>query len=79
MATRISVVKNPNGQFAGWTCKHSSKIAPSAECNGHVVLCRRCASSVGNGAQLLNDDTREPIEPAKITVSTQLKAAAVAR
>ena len=47
MSTRISVVKNPNGQFQGWMCKHSSKTTTqNAECDGHAILCERCASAV---------------------------------
>jgi hypothetical protein len=78
MATRISVVKNPNGQFQGWMCKHSRHAAQNAECDGHVILCQRCASSVGNGAELLNDDNGQPIQPVKITAVPVLKRAAAA-
>ena len=39
MATRISVVKNPNGKFQGWMCKHSSNSVHNSECDGHAVLC----------------------------------------
>ena len=60
MATRISVVKNPDGQFTGWACKHSGKTPGKVESEGHVILCERCASAVKNGAELLNDDTRQP-------------------
>jgi hypothetical protein len=67
MATRITVVKNPNGQFKGWKCKHSSHAAQAAECDGHVVLCERCASAVGNGAELLNDENGQQVQPAKVT------------
>ncbi len=68
MATRISVVKNPDGQFTGWACKHSGKTPGKVESEGHVILCERCASAVKNGAELLNDDTRQPIQVGKITV-----------
>lgn len=78
MATRISVVKNPNGQFAGWMCKHSSHAAQNAECDGHVVLCERCASAVKNGAELLNDDTRQPVQAVKTTAVPLARRAAAA-
>jgi hypothetical protein len=78
MATRISVVKNPNGQFQGWMCKHSSQTVQPAESNGHVVLCERCASAVKNGAELLHDDTRQPIEAVRITAVAVRKRAAAA-
>jgi regulator of RNase E activity RraB len=79
MATRITVLKNPNGQFTGWMCKHSSKTEQNAECDGHVVLCERCASAVGNGAQLLDDQNRQLVEPVKVTVSALVQRAAVGR
>ena len=79
MATRISVRKNPNGQFAGWTCKHSSNAGQPAECDGHVILCERCHASVGNGAELLNYETRQPIEPAKVTLAALVKRAAAGK
>ena len=63
MATRITVVRNPNGQFQAWMCKHSSQAAHTAECDGHVVLCERCASAVRNGAELLNDENGQPVQP----------------
>ena len=69
MATRITVVKNPKGQFQGWMCKHSSHSAQSAECDGHVVLCERCASAVQNGAELLNDGNGQQVQPVKATRS----------
>jgi hypothetical protein len=67
MATRISLVKNPNGQFEAWMCKHSRHAVHNAEGDGHVVLCERCASAVRNGAELLNDDSGQPIQAARIT------------
>lgn len=76
MATRISVRKNTNGPFAGWTCKHSSNAGQTAECDGHVILCERCQAAVRNGAELLNDETRQPIEPVKVTVAALVKVAA---
>ena len=79
MATRISVVQNPHAQFTAWMCKHASKTAQTAESDGHVVLCDRCASAVKNGAELLNDDTRQPIEPAKITLGNKVKKAAAGK
>ena len=79
MATRISVVRNPTGQFTAWMCKHSSKTAQNAEGDGHVILCERCASAVKNGAELLNDDNRQPVEPAKVTVTALAKRAAVGK
>lgn len=78
MATRISVVRNPNGSCKGWMCKHSAHAAQHAECDGHVVLCERCASAVRNGAELLDDDSRQTIEPAKITSVPVAKRAAAA-
>ena len=78
MATRITVVKNPNGQFKGWMCKHSNHAPTNSECDGHVVLCERCASAVKNGAELLNDDNQQPVEPIKTTVVPVLKKKAVA-
>jgi hypothetical protein len=79
MATRITVLRNPNGQFTGWMCKHGNASAQVAECNGHVVLCERCASAVKNGAQLLNDDNRQEVEPVKITVVAMVKRAAAGK
>ena len=78
MATRITVVKNPNGQFKAWMCKHSSHTVHNAECDGHVVLCDRCASAVGNGAELLDDDNHQPVEPLKVTAVRVAKRAAAA-
>jgi len=78
MATRISVLRNPNGQFTGWMCKHSGKAPGQAEANGHVILCERCASAVKNGAELLNDENGQPVEPIKITVVAVVKRAAAA-
>ena len=78
MATRIAVVKNPNGQFQAWTCKHSSHAVHTAECDGHVVLCDRCASAVQNGAELLNDETGQPVQPVKVTAARFVKRAAAA-
>jgi hypothetical protein len=78
MATRISVVKNPQGQFKGWMCKHSGHAAQSSECDGHVVLCERCASAVRNGAELLNDDNQQPVEPIKVTSVPVVKKKAAA-
>ncbi len=78
MATRISVVKNPNGQFKGWMCKHSSHAVQNSECDGHVVLCERCASAIRNGAELLNDENHQPVEPIKVTSVPVLKKKAVA-
>lgn len=78
MATRITVVKNPNGQFKGWMCKHSGHAPTNSECDGHVVLCERCASAVKNGAELLNDDNQQPVEPIKITSVPVMKKKAVA-
>jgi len=74
MATRISVRKNPNGQFAAWICKHSAKIGQPAECNGHVILCDKCSAS-----ELLNYETRQPIEAVKVTPAGQAKRAAAAK
>jgi len=79
MATRISVIKNPNGQFQGWKCKHSGHVNNPAECDGHVVLCDRCASAVGNGAELLNDENGQPIQPVKITAVKIAKRAAAGK
>jgi hypothetical protein len=76
MATRITVVKNRNGQFQGWMCKHSSHAPHNAECDGHVVLCERCASAVRNGAELLNDENRQPVQPVKVTAFPVVKRAA---
>jgi hypothetical protein len=78
MATRISVVRNPNGQFTAWMCKHSSKTSHHAECDGHVVLCERCASAVKNGAELLNDEDRQPVEALKVTAVPMVKRAVAA-
>ena len=78
MATRISVLKNPKGQFKGWMCKHSSYAAQNSECDGHVVLCERCASAVKNGAELLNDDNQQPVEAIKVTAVPVLKKRAAA-
>jgi len=78
MATRISVRKN-NGQFAGWTCKHSAKSAQPAEIDGHVILCERCHASVKNGAELLNYETRQALDAAKISLTGQAKRAAAAK
>jgi hypothetical protein len=78
MATRITVVKNPNGQFKGWMCKHSGHAPTNSECDGHVVLCERCASAVKNGAELLNDDNQQPVEPIKITSVPVMKKKAIA-
>jgi hypothetical protein len=79
MATRISVVKNPKGQHQAWMCKHSAHAGQSSECEGHVVLCERCASAVGNGAELLNDENGQPIQPVKITAVKVAKKAAAGR
>ena len=76
MATRITVVKNPNGQFKSWMCKHSTQ--QKAECDGHVVLCERCASAVKNGAELLSDDDRQLVAPVKVSVTAVVKRAAAA-
>jgi hypothetical protein len=73
MATRISVIKNPNGQFKGWMCKHSIHATQNAECDGHIVLCQRCASAVKNGAELLNDENHQPVEAIKVTSIPVLK------
>jgi hypothetical protein len=70
------VVKNVSGQFQGWKCKHSAP--QNAECEGHVVLCERCASAVKNGAELLSDDDRQVIEAAKTSVTAVVKRAAAA-
>ncbi|HTR67774.1 MAG TPA: hypothetical protein VMH85_18480 [Terriglobales bacterium] len=79
MATRISVVKNPNGQFQGWKCKHSRENLQQAECDGHVVLCERCTSAVGNGAELLSDENGQPVEPVKVTTVKVAKRVAAGR
>ena len=79
MATRISVVKNPNGPCQGWKCKHSGHVSNPAECDGHVVLCERCASAVGNGAELLSDDDGQPIQHTKITSVKVARRAAAGR
>lgn len=79
MATRISVRKNPNGQHAGWACKHSVKTAHPTECEGHVVLCERCAAAVKNGAELLDYMSRQPIEAAKLTPVPLARRAAAAK
>ena len=75
MATRITVLKNPNGPFQGWKCKHSSQVVHDAECEGHVVLCAPCASAVGNGAELLNDENGQQVQPVKITTARVVKRA----
>jgi hypothetical protein len=77
MATRITVVKNQSSQFKSWMCKHSGP-ARNPECDGHVVLCERCASAVQNGAELLDDDNRQPVEPVKVTAVAVVKRAAAA-
>lgn len=79
MATRITVLRNPNGQFTGWMCKHSTHTVLNAECDGHVVLCERCASAIKNGAQLLNDENRQEVEPLKVTVTALVKRAAAGK
>jgi hypothetical protein len=76
MATRITVVKNPDGQFQGWKCKHSRHAVHHAECDGHVVLCERCASAVRNGAELLNDENGQPVQTVKVTAVRVAKRAA---
>jgi hypothetical protein len=44
-----------------------------------VVLCERCASAVRNGAELLNDENGQPVQPVKVTaVRVMKRAAAVA-
>ena len=78
MATRIAVVKNPTGGFQAWMCKHSSKSVHGAECDGHVVLCDRCAAAVQNGAELLNDENGQPVQQVKITAVKFVKRAAAA-
>ncbi len=78
MATRISVLKNPNGQFKGWMCKHSGHAPTNSECDGHIVLCERCASAVKNGAELLNDDNHQPVEAVKVSTVAVLKKRAMA-
>jgi hypothetical protein len=79
MATRISVIKNPNGQFQAWMCKHSKHGVHAAECDGHVVLCERCASAVRNGAELLNDETGQQIHPVKVTAVRVAKPTAAGK
>jgi hypothetical protein len=79
MATRITVLRNPNGQFKGWMCKHSSHAVHNAECDGHVVLCERCASAVRNGAELLNDENGQPVQAANVTAVRVAKRAAAGR
>ncbi len=79
MATRISLIKNPSGPFQAWMCKHSSHAAVSAEYDGHVVLCERCASAVGNGAELLNDENGQPIQTGKVTTVKVAKRAAAGK
>jgi hypothetical protein len=79
MATRISVVKNPTGEFQAWMCKHSSHAVRTAECDGHVVLCERCASAVRNGAELLNDENGQPIQLVKVTAVKFVKHAAAGK
>jgi hypothetical protein len=76
MATRISLRKNPNGQPAGWICKHSLKTGKSTQSSGDVTLCDKCAASVKNGAELLDYLTRQPIETAH---AGQAKRAAAAK
>ena len=76
MATRITVVKNPNGQFQGWMCKHSGHAVQNPDSHGHVTLCERCASAVKNGADLLADDDGHKVEPVKIAVVGLAKRAA---
>ena len=88
MATRITVVKNQNGQFLGWMCKHSSHAVQQPDCDGHVTLCERCASAVKNGADLLADSdllkgdhhnaAQHNVEPTKIAVVAIAKRAAAA-
>jgi hypothetical protein len=78
MATRITVVKNPTGQFQAWMCKHSSHAVHAAECDGHVVLCERCTSAVRNGAELLSDENRQPVQAAKVTAVPVVKRTAAA-
>lgn len=79
MATRISVIKNPNGQFQAWMCKHSRHGVHNAEGDGHVVLCDRCASAVRNGAELLNDDNGQPIQSVRVTAVKVAKRAAAGK
>jgi hypothetical protein len=79
MATRITVVKNPNGQFQGYKCKHSGHSSQASECNGHVVLCDRCASAVGNGAELLSEENGQQIQPVKVTTVKSAKRATAGR
>jgi len=79
MATRISVVKNPNGDFQAWTCKHSRHAVHNAECDGHVVLCERCVSAVRNGAELLNDENGQAVQPVKVTAVKAAKPAAAGK
>ena len=76
MATRITVLRNPNGPSQGWMCKHSRHVTQNAECDGHVVLCERCASAVRNGAELLSDENGQQVEPVKITAIPVVKRAA---
>jgi uncharacterized Fe-S cluster protein YjdI len=78
MATRITVVRNPNGQFKGFMCKHSGYAGLKAECEGHTVLCERCASAVKNGAELFEDDSRELITPTQVAVTAVQKKRAAA-
>ena len=78
MATRITVVKNQNGQFQGWMCKHSSHAVQPPDCDGHVTLCERCAASVKNGADLLADNDGHKVEPVKTAVVGIAKRAAAA-
>ena len=78
MATRITVVKNENGNIQGWMCKHSSHAVQPPACNGHVTLCERCESAVKNGADLLSDDEQLKVEPVKIAVVGIAKRAAAA-
>ena len=79
MATRISVIKNPRGQFQAWMCKHSRHGVHDSDCDGHVVLCDRCASAVRNGAELLNDENGQQIQPVKVTAVKVAKRAAAAK
>jgi len=58
-------------------CKHSG-TGHNAESDGHVVLCERCASAVKNGAELLNDENRQLVEPVKVTAVAVVKRAAAA-
>jgi hypothetical protein len=79
MATRISVIKNPDGQFQGWKCKHSGPTARNAECDGHAILCERCASAVRNGAELLNDENGQQVQVVKVTTVPVVKRAAAGK